>query len=251
LLSTSFTLGDVQIKADTLLLDSAVTANIDEALTGGKPLTLHLRPWTVQRYTVGVSGASINFSQIFSRAYSRLLSMFINFYPKKVPALSGWWTESNLFASWHGAEGDADWLPGTKPTYSFNRDTFRFQVQLGSQLYPQVPIQSFAESYYQLQKCVGTLTTGVGIASGPTYRSTNFHAAIDFEKVGSTPAGEAAFTGQNAKLAGEQLRILFENLNSRKAANPADWDWTPDAMFVICNYDEVCQLRLEGVLVAD
>ena len=44
LLSTSFTLDDVQIKADALLLDSAVTANIDEALTQGKPLTLHLRP---------------------------------------------------------------------------------------------------------------------------------------------------------------------------------------------------------------
>ena len=40
LLSTTFTLEDVQIKADTLLLDSAVTANIDEALTQGKPLTL-------------------------------------------------------------------------------------------------------------------------------------------------------------------------------------------------------------------
>jgi hypothetical protein len=178
--------------------------------------------------------------------------MFINFYPKKVPALSGWWTESNLFASWHGAEGDADWLPGTKPTYDYDRDTFRFQVQLGSQLYPQVPIQSFAEAYYQLQKCVGALTTGVGIASGPTYRSSNFHAAIDFERVGSTPAGEAAFTGQNTKLAGEQLRILFENVTPlRDGGVGTNWDWTPDAMFVICNYDEVCQLRLEGVLVAD
>ena len=58
----------------------------------------------MQRYTVGVAGASINFSQIFSRAYSRLLSMVINFYPKKVPALIGWWTESNVFAAWRGTE---------------------------------------------------------------------------------------------------------------------------------------------------
>jgi hypothetical protein len=36
ILSTTFTLEDVQIKADTLLLDSAVTANIDEALTQGQ-----------------------------------------------------------------------------------------------------------------------------------------------------------------------------------------------------------------------
>ena len=72
------------------------------------------------------------------------------------------------FASWHGAEGDAEWLPGTKPAYNYDRDTFRFQVQLGSQLYPLVPISSFAEPFYQLQKCVGSLTTGVGIASGPS-----------------------------------------------------------------------------------
>ena len=176
--------------------------------------------------------------------------MFINFYPKKVPANSGWWTESNLFAAWHGTtDSDADWFPGAKPTYNFDRDTFRFQVQLGSQLYPQVPIASFAEAYYQLQKCVGALTTGVGIASGPTFRSTNFHAAIDFEKVGSTPAGDASFTGQNTKLAGEQLRILFENVEPLQ--DGANWDWSPDAMFAICNYDAVCQLRLEGVLVAD
>jgi hypothetical protein len=249
-MSQTFEISDVSIKADTLLLDSAVTANIDEALTGGKPLTLHLRPWTVQRYTV--TGAP-SFSQIFSRAYSRLLSMFINFLPKKVPTTAGWYTESNLFSCWHGiADADGTWVPGAKPDYRFNSDKFRFQVQLGSQLYPQVPIESTAEAYYQLQKCVGALTTGVGIASGPTYRSTNFHAAVDFEKVGSTPAGEAAFTGQNTKLAGEQLRILFENLDSRKDGGVGtNWDWTPDAMFVICNYDEVCQLRLEGVLVAD
>ena len=72
--------------------------------------------------------------------------MFINFYPKKVPTNSGWWTESNLFASWHGAAGDARWLFGTKPACNFARDTFRFQAQLGSQLYPQVPIASFAEA---------------------------------------------------------------------------------------------------------
>jgi hypothetical protein len=95
-LSPTFTPEDGQIMADTLLLDSAVTANIDEALTQGKPRTLYLHPWTMQRYTVAVAGASIKFSQMFRRAYSRLLSMFINCCPEKVPEVSGSWTESNL-----------------------------------------------------------------------------------------------------------------------------------------------------------
>ena len=70
--------------------------------------------------------------------------------------------------------------------------------------------------------------------------------------MGSTPAGEASFTGQNTKLAGEQLRILFENVSPlRDGDDGTKWGWSPDAMFVICNYVAVCQLRLECVLVAD
>ena len=30
-----------------------------------------------------------------------------------------------------------------------------------------------------------------------------------------------------------------------------NWDWSPDAMFVVCNYDEVYQVFLVGVVVAD
>ena len=53
-------------------------------------------------------------------------------------------------------------------------------------------------------------------------------------------------------LAGEQLRILFENVSPLRDADVgANWGWSPDTMCVICNYDAVCQLRLEGVLVAD
>jgi hypothetical protein len=69
------------------------------------------------------------------------------------------------------------------------------------------------------------------------------------EKVGSTPAGEASFTGQNANLAGDQLRVFFETVPPLR--DGANRDWCPDATFVICNYDAVRQLRLEGVLAAD
>ena len=133
---------------------------------GGKPLSLHLRPWNVTMYNVA---GSTTFSQIFNRAYSRLLSIFVNFRPKKIaPKYAALWTESNMFSSWHGDLSATGGIPGDQPAYAFDRDEFRYQIQLGSQLYPNTAIRSHAESYYHLQKCVGELTSGVGVRTGPT-----------------------------------------------------------------------------------
>jgi hypothetical protein len=60
----------------------------------------------------------------------------------------------------------------------------------------------------------GELTTGVGVSTGPTYRSTCFHLATDFEKVASTPAGQADFSGVNTKMSGEQMRLFFEKVTA-------------------------------------
>jgi hypothetical protein len=255
--SDNFQVEEVEFKGDTLLLDSAVTNNIEEALVGGKPLSLHLRPWNVTMYNVA---GSTTWSQIFNRAYSRLLSIFVNFRPKKVAEkYAALYTESNLFSSWHGnqnADGTAPegWKPGEAPPYNFTRDEFRYQVQLGSQLYPNTAIRSHAESYYHLQKCVGELTTGVGVSTGPTYRSTNFNLATDFEKVASTPAGQADFSGVNTKQSGEQMRLFFEKVTAcviNTGTANLQCDWSPDLMYICANYDQIVQLRLEGVVIAD
>ena len=249
--STNFQIEEVEIKADTLLLDSAVTNNIEEALVGGKPLSLHLRPWNVTMYNVA---GSTTFSQIFNRAYSRLLSIFVNFRPKKIASkYAALWTESNLFSSWHGDLSATGGIPGDQVAYDFTRDEFRYQIQLGSQLYPNTAIRSHAESYYHLQKCVGELTSGVGVSTGPTYRSTNFHLATDFEKVASTPAGQADFSGVNTKMSGEQMRLYFEKITAgtRTGDGALDCVWSPDLMYICANYDCIVQLRLEGVVIAD
>ena len=116
---------------------------------------------------------------------------------------------------------------------------------MGTQLYPNVAIRSNAESYYHLQKCVGQLSTGVGLAIGPTYRSTCFHLATDFEKVSATPAGQADFSGQTTKMSGEQMRLVFEDVTTKSN------QWEPKSMYIWANYDEIVQLRIEGVVAAD
>ena len=70
------------------------------------------------------------------------------------------------------------------------------QLQVGSKLYPEYPVRSTAEAFYQLRKCMGTETSNFhSLDITPfQYRNHKFIAAFDTEKnLGS------AFTGINIK----------------------------------------------------
>ena len=121
------------------------------------------------------------------------------------------------------------------PNYNFTRDSFRFQLFAGASCWPQVPIQTHSEAYYQLQKTVGQLQADVGLSIGPTYRSTNFHLALDLEKLASTPAGAASYTGLNTKASSDSLRFQFDNVTSDAA-------FLPGRMFVLCQHNVLCEL---------
>ena len=94
----------------------------------------------------------------------------------------------------------------------------------------------------------------MGVSTGPTYRSTSFILATDFEKVASTPAGQADFSGVNTKMSGEQMRLFFEKV-APCVIDTGDADrrcaWSPALMYICANYDQIVQLRLEGVALAD
>ena len=69
--------------------------------------------------------------------------------------------------------------------------------------------------------------------------------ATDFEKVSATQAGQADFSGQNTKMSGEQMRLVFEDVTAKSN------QWEPKSMYICANYDEIVQLRIEGVVAAD
>jgi hypothetical protein len=107
-----------------------------------------------------------------------------------------------------------------------------------------VPIQSHSEAYYQLQKAVGQLQSDVGLAIGPTYRSTNFHIGLDLEKLAATPAGVAGYTGLNTKASNDTLRFQFDNVTSDAA-------FLVSRMYVMCSFNVLVELYASGVVVAD
>jgi hypothetical protein len=82
----------------------------------------------------------------------------------------------NSFQSWHG--GGA---------YSFVGDTFRAQLQIGSSLWPDRPIESHAEAFYHLAKVLAMDSSVDGVSVVPsTYRQDSFIIALDLEKANSS-----------------------------------------------------------------
>ena len=61
---------------------------------------------------------------------------------------------------------------------------FEYHMQIGSKLYPEYPIISHAESYYQLRKALGHQTSTIqnfALTAGE-YKATKYVVAIDIDK---------------------------------------------------------------------
>ena len=46
-------------------------------------------------------------------------------------------------------------------------------------------------------------------------------------------------------MSGEQMRLVFEDVTVKSN------QWEPKNMYICANYDEIVQLRIEGVVAAD
>ena len=120
------------------------------------------------------------------------------------------------------------------------RGEFEFHVQIGSKLFPEYPVRSHAEAFYQLRKMLGVLGSSVhnfDIGS-TTYRSSKFILAIDTEKV-----LEACWTGLNTR-AGDLMRIKFESPSTNVTRHP-------DRMRIVMHSDQILEIRDTGVQVFD
>jgi hypothetical protein len=109
-------------------------------------------------------------------------------------------------------------------------------LQIGSKLYPEYPIWSTQESFYQLRKTLGVHSTSFhSIDISPIeYKSTKYIVGIDTEKVLA-----AGFTGLNTK-AGDLMSVKFNRMPTNSAV-------APDKMYIILHADVVMNIRDSGV----
>ena len=120
------------------------------------------------------------------------------------------------------------------------RGEFEFHVQIGSKLFPEYPVRSHAEAFYQLRNMLGVLGSSVHNfdINSVTYGCSKMTLAIDTEKV-----LEAGWTGLNTR-AGDLMRIKFEVPSTNEARYP-------DRMRIVTLSDQILEVRDAGVQVSD
>jgi hypothetical protein len=234
--SVTWQIINVMAKCDVCTLDNALDNSYAEHLLSGKSLPINYNTYISQMQsllsgTVGQKSVRLN----ITRSLSRLKSVFVTLQ-RQIPFVSKEFIGRKKWNDFYSPM----WKYGGNFNAQDNRGEFEFQLQLGSKLYPEYPIRSHGEGYYQLRKTIGAQSNkhhSLEIGSHE-YRHHKFILGTDTERV-----LEAGFTGMNTR-AGDILNVRFEH-------NTTDTDAWAHAMHVILHSDNIMEIRDSGITVFD
>ena len=150
-LGDKFQITDVQLKADLVTLDNSLDNEYSQHLLSGKTLPIHFSTYTCASQVI----TSLNTTVNVSRALTRLKSIFVSM------SQSGGHEVNNF---WHPMAG----------IYDHDKE-LEFECQIGSKKFPEYPIRSSAEAFYQLRKALGVhdVNTQMDI-SATAFRSSKY-----------------------------------------------------------------------------
>jgi hypothetical protein len=239
--STNWQISNVQAKCDLCTLDNALDNSYTEMLLSGKSFPISYNTFVSQIQTItNQSAPYIN----VSRALTRLKSVFVSLEKnysyvqadntltnRDIDGTKKHWSDFYSPASENNKVG----LLVINPN-----DEFEFQLQVGSKLFPEYPIRSHAEAYYQLRKTLGLQSSSVHSfdISPVEYRDNKFVIGIDCEKV-----LEAGWTGLNTR-AGDLMTVKMKYMDS-------DVDRLADRMHIILHSDQIMEISDGGVRIYD
>ncbi len=239
--SLSWRIENVEVKVDLISLDNGLDNTYAEHLSSGKSLPINYNTFVSQMQTItGQPKPSVN----VSRALTRLKSVFVTLdktLPMDVlierPGIKPW----SLFWSPMSPENDdTTYLDdATLPVHNSDGE-FNFSIQIGSKLFPEYPIRSHSEAFYQLKKTLGVQSSNVHSfdINSRQYRENKLVLGIDAEKV-----LDAGWTGLNTR-AGDLMRIVFEYQKAESAR-------LADRMHIVLHSDQIVEIRDTGVVVFD
>jgi hypothetical protein len=218
---------------DLVSVDSAIQNQLAQALLEGKPLPLSFQTWNNTYYSMDSSGGSWSINM--SRGFSRLDTVLVSFSSQANTVQNATLTQCNSFQNWHGST-----------TYNFTNDSYRAQLAIGPNLWPDRPIESNAEAASQLSKLLAHHSSLDGTSITPaTYRLQSFIMGWDLTKAGAGPGvGMAGWSGINTRTGNDSIRWTFDNVTAAAGFNV-------DRMWVHLGYQVVVELRSEGVLLLD
>ena len=227
---------NVQVKCDVVTLDNQLDNSYAEHLLSGKALPINYQTYVSQKQSI-LSGnnGSQKVRLNVTRALTRLKNVFItldkpaagqNYAPK--------------FKEWNSFYSPMeDYTGAQRNSWAAAGEIADFQVQIGSKLFPEYPIRSHAEAYYQLRKTLGKHDQHNSFdITQHEYRCRKFIMGIDMEKV-----LEAGYTGINTR-AGDLMNIRFDH------ATP-DADKWAQSLHIVLTSDQILEVRDSGVQVFD
>jgi hypothetical protein len=239
--SNEWTISQVQVKCDLVTLDSGLENEYTAHLLSGKSLPINYDTYISQMQTITDYVYSCN----ITRSLTRLKSVFLTFNGKGIPET---YTGVYPAAAW----GAGQYLAVKKAFNNFYHPSgewilqqqdkeIEWQIQLGSKMYPEMPVRSLQESFCQLLKCLGINNSAFhAVDIVPIeYRSNKFIIGMDFEKI-----LEAGFTGINTK-AGDLMVIKVKQPSTIDQANICN------QLYITLHSDQVLNIRDTGVEVFD
>ena len=226
--STDWQIENVQVKVDVCTLDNALDNSYAQHLLSGKSLPISYNTFVSQLQSTNATDKNlIN----VSRALTRLKSVFVTLHKTDTDSVQRkFW--NNFFSPLQ---------PENKDAFVHNSDgEFEFQLQIGSKLFPEYPIRSHNEAYYQLAKCLGVQSSAVHNfdITAREYRSTKFILGTDCEKV-----LDAGFTGINTR-AGDLMTVKFDYRSAATARRA-------DRIHIVLHSDQILEIRDSGCQVYD
>ena len=229
-------LQNVQVKCDMCTLDNGLDNSYAEHMLSGKAFPINYSTYISQNQSIlsGLNGQQKVRLNV-TRTLSRLMSVFVSL-DKAIPntVANAGRKSFNHFYSPMKAYSNSEHNPFD------SRGEFQFQLQVGSKLYPEYPIRSHSESYYQLRKSLGVQSSSFHNfdINSHEYRNSKFILGIDLEKV-----LESGFTGLSTK-SGDILSVRFDHEDTT-ATNYAT------SMHIILHSDCILEIRDTGTQVFD
>ena len=230
--STNWSINNVQVKVDVCTLDNALDNSYAQHLLQGKSLPISYNTFVSQLQTIsGQDAPLVN----VSRALTRLKSVFVTLHKDAGVVWPGNRKFWNTFFSPMGTDNGTNLIHNSE-------GEFEYQLQIGSKLFPEYPIRSHNESYYQLAKTLGVQASALHNfdISAREYRFSKFVLGIDCEKV-----LDAGFTGINTR-AGDLMSIKLKYASSG-AGNVR----LADRLHIILHSDQILEIRDSGCQVFD
>lgn len=233
---------NVQAKADICTLDNSLDNSYSEHLLQGKSLPINFNTYVSQTQsllssaTQGQKSVRLN----VTRALSRLKSVFVTL--DKEPDI----TVATDVPLYYGRK---DWNRFYSPMQPYAKGAinqydsdaeFEFQLNLSGKMYPEYPIRSHAEAFYQLRKTLGVQSSTLHNfdINSHEYRNWKCILGTDFERI-----LESSFSGINTR-AGDLLSIKFDH----KSTVTSDY---ATSMHIVLHADCILEIRDSGVQVFD